>query len=124
MWGDFSTPLRFARNDVAREVSTVRYPLSAYREGKDGFENWNLGSVVPPLAGGKVVRSTKGRWLRHQTVRLQTGSAPWIVYSTYDRNLVQEDFSTPLRFARNDVARESSAVRHPLFAYREEKRWI
>ena len=45
--GDFSTPLRFARNDVAREVSTVRYPLSAYREGKDGFENWNLGSVVP-----------------------------------------------------------------------------
>ena len=70
--GDFSTPLRFARNDVAREVSTVRYPLSAYREGKDGFENWNLGSVVPPLAGGQVVRSTKGRWLRHQTVRLQT----------------------------------------------------
>ena len=56
-----------------------------------------------------------------QTIRLQTGSAPWNVYSTYDRNLVQGDFSTPLRFARNDVARESSAVRHPLFAYRGEK---
>ena len=39
-----------------------------------------------------------------QTIRLQTGSAPWNVYSTYDRNLVQGDFSTPLRFARNDGA--------------------
>ncbi len=35
--GDFSTPLRFARNDGAKEVSAVRYPLSAYHEKKDGF---------------------------------------------------------------------------------------
>lgn len=36
--GDFSTPLRFARNDGAKEVSAVRYPLSSYHEKKDGFD--------------------------------------------------------------------------------------
>ena len=57
--------------------------------------------------------STKGGWLRRQTVRLQTGSAPWNAYSTYDRNLVRGDFGAPLRFARNDGEREVSAVRYP-----------
>lgn len=38
----------------------------------------------------------------NQTIRHQTGSAPWNIYSTYDRNFVWGDFSTPLRFARND----------------------
>ena len=56
-----------------------------------------------------------------ETIRLQTGSTPWNVYSTYDRYLVRGDFSTPLRFARNDGARKVSAPRYPLSAYRGEK---
>ena len=56
-----------------------------------------------------------------ETIRLQTGSAPWNVYSTYDRYLVRGDFSTPLRFARNDGERKVSAPRYPLSAYRGEK---
>ena len=70
--GDFSTPLRFARNDGAREVSAIRYPLSVWE--KDGFENWNLRFIVPPLAGGKVVRSTKGGKLIRQTRLWREGS--------------------------------------------------
>lgn len=41
-----------------------------------------------------------------ETIRLQTGSTPWNVYSTYDRYFVRGDFSTPLRFARNDGERD------------------
>ena len=70
--GDFSTPLRFARNDGAREVSAIRYPLSVWE--KDGFENWNLRFIVPPLAGGKVVRSTQGGELIRQTRLWREGS--------------------------------------------------
>ena len=70
--------------------------------------------AAPPNCGQKGgTGSTKGGWLRRQTVRLQTGSAPWNVYSTYDSNLVWGDFGAPLRFARNDGGREVSAVRYP-----------
>ena len=63
--------------------------------------------AAPPNCGRKGgTGSTKGGWLRRQTVRLQTGSAPWNVYSTYDRNLVRGDFGCPL------TARRKMDLRH------------
>ena len=62
--------------------------------------------VVPPLAEGKVVRSTKGgdgasrQTVRLSDVRLAVCRETYFLLTT--RTIVQEDFSTPLRSARND----------------------
>ena len=47
--GDFSTPLRFARNDGAKEVSAVRYPLSSYHKKKMDLTSREKQVIEAPL---------------------------------------------------------------------------
>ena len=68
--------------------------------------------VVPPLAEGKVVRSTKGGdGAGRQMIddRRQIGSVPGNYFPLTAGSIVLGDFSTPLRCARNDsgFARQS-----------------